>query len=187
MLALKLVGFRGFTGTTRVILQQSLQVRRPSSTTLGQVPHDGKSLNISTTWETDACLKSPCSLGFRINPAPQQCVHCLQNKSRSFAKNEKYRTWPSCEVQISCSKWHQILYTLGFPGGWVKNLPATTGDAGSIPGPGRSPGGGNGNPRQCSCLGNPTDRGTRLGYSPQGRKVMTHDLATKQQHYTYHA
>ena len=44
----------------------------------------------------------------------------------------------------------------------VKNLPANTGDtrnAGSIPGLGRSPGGGNGNPLQYSCLGNPTDRG----------------------------
>ena len=52
---------------------------------------------------------------------------------------------------------------LGFPGGTVvKNLPANAGDArdaGSIPGSGRSPGGGNGNPLQYSCLGNPIDRG----------------------------
>ena len=44
----------------------------------------------------------------------------------------------------------------------VKNLPANTGDVrdvGSIPGLGRSPGGGNGNPLQYSCLGNPMDRG----------------------------
>ena len=34
-----------------------------------------------------------------------------------------------------------------------------TGDAGSIPGLRRSPGGGNGNPLQYSCLENPTDRG----------------------------
>ena len=36
----------------------------------------------------------------------------------------------------------------------VKNLPADAGDAGDsglIPGPGRSPGGGDGNPLQCSC------------------------------------
>ena len=40
----------------------------------------------------------------------------------------------------------------------VKNLPADsgdTGDSGLIPGSGRSPGGGNGNPLQYSCLGNP--------------------------------
>ena len=41
----------------------------------------------------------------------------------------------------------------------VKNPPANAGDAGSIPGSGRSPGEGNGNPLQYSCLGNPLDRG----------------------------
>ena len=43
---------------------------------------------------------------------------------------------------------------------WVKNLPADAGDAGLIPGSGGSPRGGNGNPLQYSCLGNPMDRGT---------------------------
>ena len=51
----------------------------------------------------------------------------------------------------------------GFPGSSaVKNPPANsegTRDAVSIPGSGRSPGGGNGNPLQYSCLENPTDRG----------------------------
>ena len=41
----------------------------------------------------------------------------------------------------------------------VKNLPASAGDAGSTPGLGRSPGGGNGNPLPYSCLENPMDRG----------------------------
>ena len=44
----------------------------------------------------------------------------------------------------------------------VKNLPANTGDirdTGSVPGLGRSPGGGHGNPLQYSCLENPMDRG----------------------------
>ena len=43
-----------------------------------------------------------------------------------------------------------------------KNLPANAGDikdAGSIPGLGRSPGGGHGNPLQYPCLENPMDRG----------------------------
>ena len=42
----------------------------------------------------------------------------------------------------------------------VKNPPANAGDTGSIPGLRRSPGGGNGNPLQYSCLENPMDRGT---------------------------
>ena len=41
----------------------------------------------------------------------------------------------------------------------VKNPPANSGDVGSIFGSGRSPGGGNGNSLQYSCLGNPKDRG----------------------------
>ena len=44
----------------------------------------------------------------------------------------------------------------------VKNLPSNAGDteeAGSIPGWGRSPGGGHGNPLQYSCLESPKDRG----------------------------
>ena len=53
---------------------------------------------------------------------------------------------------------------MGFPGGSViKNSPANAGDirdVGFIPGLGRSPGGGNGNQLQYSCLENPMDRGT---------------------------
>ena len=41
----------------------------------------------------------------------------------------------------------------------VKNPPANAGDVGSIPGPERSPGGGNGNPLLYSQLENPMDRG----------------------------
>ena len=45
----------------------------------------------------------------------------------------------------------------------VKNIPANAGnirDVGLIPGSGRSPGGGHGNPLQYSCLENPIDRGS---------------------------
>ena len=48
----------------------------------------------------------------------------------------------------------------GFPGcSAVKNLPGSAGNVGLIPGWGRSPGEGNGNPLQYSCLGNSMDRG----------------------------
>ena len=52
----------------------------------------------------------------------------------------------------------------------VKNLPANVGDirdADSIPGLGRSPGGGHGNPLQYYCLENPMDRGA-LGVTVHG-------------------
>ena len=49
---------------------------------------------------------------------------------------------------------------MGFPcGSVVKNLPANVGDAGLVPGSGSSPGGGNGNLLQYSCLRNLMDRG----------------------------
>ena len=59
-----------------------------------------------------------------------------------------------------------VLYILllapreGFPGGSViKDSPVKARDSGLIPGLGRSPGGGNGNPPWYSCLGNSMDRG----------------------------
>ena len=52
-----------------------------------------------------------------------------------------------------------LKYLMGFPGGSViKNLPASAGDAGSIPGLGRSPREGNDNPFLYSCLENSMDR-----------------------------
>ena len=48
----------------------------------------------------------------------------------------------------------------------VKNLPANAGDRGSIPGWGRSAGGGNGNPSQSSCLGNLHVQRSLVDYSP---------------------
>ena len=50
-----------------------------------------------------------------------------------------------------------------------KESACNAGDPGSIPGLGRSPGEGNGNPLQCSCLENPMDR-SLAGYSLWGRK-----------------
>ena len=56
-------------------------------------------------------------------------------------------------------KYKTIKY-LGFPGGSEGKASAgNAGDLGSIPGSGRSPGEGNGNPLQYSCLENPMDRG----------------------------
>ena len=65
----------------------------------------------------------------------------------------------------------------GFLGGSVvKNLPANTGDMGSIPGLGRSPGKGNGNSLQYSCLGNAMDRGT---WRATVHEVTDSDMAEK--------
>ena len=63
---------------------------------------------------------------------------------------------------------------------WLSGKESTcqAGDADSVPGLGRSPGGGSGNPLQYSCLGNPKDR-SLMGYSPWGCQRGGHNLATK--------
>ena len=70
----------------------------------------------------------------------------------------------------------------GFPGGSVVKNPSAnagdTGDVGWIHEPGRSPGGGNGNPPQCSCLENSMDRGTWQA-TVHGVAKLRHDWATE--------
>ena len=61
-----------------------------------------------------------------------------------------------------------------------KELPAKIGDMSLNPELRRSPGEGNGNPLQYSCLENPMDRGA-WDYSPWGSRRVGHDLTTKQQ------
>ena len=56
--------------------------------------------------------------------------------------------------------WTGLFFVLGFPGcSVVKNQPSNVEDAGLIPGLGRSPGEGNGNPLYYSCLENSMHRG----------------------------
>ena len=67
----------------------------------------------------------------------------------------------------------------GFPGSSAgKEFACSAGDLGSIPGSGRSPGKGNGNPLQYSCLENPMDRGAWRG-TAHGVATVRHDLVTK--------
>ena len=68
-----------------------------------------------------------------------------------------------------------------FPGGSVvKTLPANAGDEGLIPGSGRSPGKGHGNPLQYSCLGNPMDKRAWWAIESMGSQELG-ELVTKWQ------
>ena len=63
-----------------------------------------------------------------------------------------------------------------FPGGSVvKNPPANAGDVGWIPGLGKTPGGGYGNPLQYSCLGIPINRGTWQSMGLQKNRIQLSD------------
>ena len=62
---------------------------------------------------------------------------------------------------------------LGFPGGSDgKESVCNAGDVSSIPGLGRSPGEGHGNPLQYSCLETPHGQRSLVGYSPRGSKEL---------------
>ena len=73
-----------------------------------------------------------------------------------------------------CLYFNDVYYKLwGFPGGSVgKKSACSAGDPGSIPGSGRSPGEGNGNPLQDSCLEKPHGQRSLVGYSPGGHKEL---------------
>ena len=80
-------------------------------------------------------------------------VNCLQTQiiSIQFKSFIYYRVFHSMIINVS--------FICQFPGGSeVKVSASSVGDLGSIPGSGRSPGEGNGNPLQYSCLENPMDR-----------------------------
>ena len=98
-------------------------------------------------------------LGYRAKPAKTERERHKLNL-RANRPGPGGSSWPERE-------W-------GLPGASVvENPPADAGDAGevgSIPGSGRSSGGGNGNPFQYSCLGNPMDRGAWRVIIHWGRK-----------------
>ena len=74
------------------------------------------------------------------------------------------------KLSLSATFFYTALLLLGSPGGSDGEESAcNAGDMGSIPGLGRSPGGGNGNPLRYSCLENSMER-SLAGYSPEGHK-----------------
>ena len=87
------------------------------------------------------------------------CVECLDISTRDLLCT-------LCKVtNVYCNGDFSVFYILiKGPPWWLSGKDSTnsagaTGDLGSIPGSGRFPGEGNGNPLQYSCLGNPMDRG----------------------------
>ena len=105
-------------------------------------------------------------------------ISCFSFLMYHFLKWKKKKTAPK---KIRLQRSEESKNTLDFSGGSVvKNLPANTGDADSIPGSGRSSGEGNGNPVQYSCLENTMDRGVRQA-TVHGVTRVGHNLATKSQ------
>ena len=122
--------------------------------------------HLSCLWAFDPVFSREKSFFLFLTP-----VHILP--SHRHAHNSIYRNvsslsfssqliHPPLRTFSNLSQCLCLLYSMisGFLGASVvKNPPASAGDTGSIPGSGRSPGEGNGNPLHCSCLENPVDRG----------------------------
>ena len=90
------------------------------------------------------------------------------------------------KLSLTAPYFYTMLLHLGSPGGLDgKESACNTGGMGSIPGSGRSPGGGNGNILQYSCLENSMERSLG-GYSPWGHKEsdMTQRLNSNSNFYT---
>ena len=120
---------------------------------------------ISTTWYLNPCIASHSSvlaweIPWREEPGRLQSMG-WQRVRYNWSKASKQPApveWLDPATHF-CLPWFYpiLLYWTA-----VKNLPASageTGDVGAIPGLGRSPAGGHGNPLQFSCLENPMNRG----------------------------
>ena len=92
-------------------------------------------------------LESLFAVILGVWPSPFASMHL----SRCCPYTTTWRVMPSC---VLFQPFLKLKYC-----SVVKNLPASARHVGSIPGSGRSPGVGNGNPLQDSCLENPMDRG----------------------------
>ena len=93
-------------------------------------------------------------------PSDQLAILCsISKKEFSFYPLALLELW-ACNLHSLCflklNSLQPSVFLLGFPGGSDgKESTCNAGDLGSIPGLGRSPGGGHGNPLQYSCLENP--------------------------------
>ena len=105
---------------------------------------------------------TPIALCTFLWPNTHPTLNAPPTAQSTFPQNQiqkpAWHSRPSIKGVVICTLLSLSLG--GFPSGSVvKNPPANAGDAGSIPESGRSPGEGNSNSLQYSCLGNPIDRG----------------------------
>ena len=110
-----------------------------------------------------SCWDSHTSSLCHHSRGPRGCLHAPPTSGHVFQRWRHFlRVMLKVLFSASRIKWNiaDLTGNLGFPGGsLIKNPPANARDTGLIRESGRSPGEGNGNPFQCSCLGNPMDRG----------------------------
>ena len=100
---------------------------------------------------------------------------------RTQRKWESITVWPWEETLVTSTYKEFSRHDLGASqvDKLVKNLPGNAGDVGSIPGSGRSPREGNGNPLQYSCPGNPMGYSQATVHGVAKESDMTEQLSTR--------
>ena len=104
-----------------------------------------------TDWETEACLTRRLSTE-SLSDLPKISLLLLRGAQIQIQGFLTFNPIPFIPLYLD--------HIWALAPRWYSGEPACqAGDAGLTPGSGRSPAGGNSNPLQCSCLGNPMDRG----------------------------
>ena len=99
--------------------------------------------------------------------------HASSHHPQSFWSPRRGNLPPITTSTLFPSICHVVMGPVGFPGGSISKESAyNEGELGSIPGLGRLPGGGHGNPLQSSCLENPHGQRRLAGYSPWSHKEL---------------
>ena len=137
------------------------------------IQHSGR---LEDTAVPNLCPYGICTLVKEISNLKCNLISCLIQVEMFFIFNHGFRKHSPLKRAIHSSPsrpalaflmlgllrlfWDCPLHPGGFPHGWdSKESTCNAGDLASIPGSGRSPGGGHGNPLQYSCLENPMDWG----------------------------
>ena len=130
-------------------------------------------------------LEARLRQGSRARPGQKRTRECLGQWNSGVGSHSLLQgSFPTQGSNPGLLHCRQILYCLsrpGSPSGSVKSPPAKAGDAGLIPGSGRSLGEENGSPLQSSCLENPMDRepGGLQSTGPQSRTRLSDQTTTR--------
>ena len=101
---------------------------------------------------------------WRVNLSSLHALNMGKNEEKNLSVGSGVQPQSLKFWKVLSTKQYIFFFFLAFSDGlprWLrsKNLPANAGKVGSIPGSRRSPGEGNSSALQCSCLGNPMDKG----------------------------
>ena len=145
-----------------------------------------------SNWTTKMCRDVVMGRGDDAQKLPQSVSHRGTLEKLQFSvsagertlglTSEKLKKDPVTWVRM-CTRWASQAALV------VKTPPASAGDVrdvGSIPGSGRSSGGGHGNPLQCSCLENPMGRGGWWSQESMGSQRVRHNWSNLPWMHTNH-